>query len=277
MSSLLIFESNRIDAMRTSNPALNDNVFLDAARGFSQTQTMTLEGTVIKTGLLLLVLVASAAFTWVQTNATLPALTAEATELASRPSIPSITYTLTTVGFLGGFVVSLITTFKPSFSPVTAPIYAALEGLALGGISTFFEYRFPGIVLQAVELTFGTLAALLAAYSTRVIKPTENFKLGIAAATGGICLVYLVNIVLGFFGIAIPMIHQSGAVGIGFSVFVVVIAALNLVLDFDFIENGARQGAPKYMEWYGGFGLIVTLVWLYLEILRLLSKFRSRD
>jgi uncharacterized YccA/Bax inhibitor family protein len=263
--------------MRTSNPALNDNVFLDAARGFSDSRTMTLEGTVLKTGLLLFVLVASAGFTWVQTKATLPALTAEATELTARPSIPTITYTLTTIGFLGGFVVSLITTFKPSISPVTAPIYAALEGLALGGISTFFEYRFPGIVLQAVELTFGTLAALLAAYSTRVIKPSENFKLGIAAATGGICLVYLANIVLGFFGISIPMIHQSGAIGIGFSAFVVVIAALNLVLDFDFIENGVRQGAPKYMEWYGGFGLIVTLVWLYLEILRLLSKFRSRD
>jgi uncharacterized YccA/Bax inhibitor family protein len=263
--------------MRTSNPALNDDVFLNEAREYAQSRTMTLEGTVLKTGVLLCILVASAGFTWAQTQATLPALAAEATELSSRPSIPSITYTLMAIGFLGGFVVSLITTFKPSFSPFTAPIYAALEGLALGGISTFFEYRFPGIVLQAVELTFGTLAALLAAYSTRVIKASENFKLGVVAATGGICLVYLANLVLGFFGISIPMIHQSGAIGIGFSIFVVVIAALNLVLDFDFIENGARQGAPKYMEWYGGFGLIVTLVWLYLEILRLLSKFRERD
>jgi uncharacterized YccA/Bax inhibitor family protein len=263
--------------MRTANPALNDDVFLNAARAYGQSRTMTLEGTVLKTGVLLCILAASAGFTWVQTQATLPALTAEATQLSSRPSIPSNTYAFLLIGFLGGFVVSLITTFKPSVSPFTAPLYAALEGLALGGVSTIFEYQFPGIVLQAVELTFGTLAALLAAYSTRVIKATENFKLGIVAATGGICLVYLVNFVLGFFGISIPLIHQSGAVGIGFSLFVVVIAALNLVLDFDFIENGARQGAPKYMEWYGGFGLIVTLVWLYLEILRLLAKFRERD
>jgi uncharacterized YccA/Bax inhibitor family protein len=131
--------------------------------------------------------------------------------------------------------------------------------------------------MEAVELTFGTLAALLAAYASGLIKATENFKLGIVAATGGILLVYMASFVLGFFGISIPLIHNSGPIGIGFSVFVVVIAALNLVLDFDFIENGVRQGAPKYMEWYGGFGLLVTLVWLYLEILRLLSKLRSRD
>lgn len=237
---------------------------------------MTLEGTVLKTGILLCILVAGASFTWAQTHALLPALTAEATEQAARPAMPAIAYTLMLVGFIGGFVVSLITTFKPRVSPFTAPLYAALEGLALGGISTIFEYRFPGIVLQAVELTFGTLGALLAAYSSRLIKASENFKLGIAAATGGICLVYLAGFILGFFGISIPMIHQSGAVGIGFSLFVVVIAALNLVLDFDFIENGVRQGAPKYMEWYGGFGLLVTLVWLYLEILRLLAKFRDR-
>jgi len=263
--------------MRTSNPALNDDVFLNAAREYGQSRTMTLEGTVLKTGALLFVLVASAAFTWVHTQAMLPALTAEATELASRPPVPSNAYTFMLIGFLGGFVVSLITTFKPSVSPFTAPLYAVLEGLALGGISTVFEYMHPGIVLQAVMLTFGTLAALLTAYSTRVIKPSENFKLGVAAATGGICLVYLASFVLGFFGISIPLIHQSGAVGIGFSLFVVVLAALNLVLDFDFIENGVRQGAPKYMEWYAGFGLLVTLVWLYLEILRLLAKLRDRD
>jgi len=263
--------------MRTSNPALNDDVFREAAGEFSQSQTMTLEGTVMKTGVLLCLLVIGAGYTWAQTHALAPALTAEAADQAARLPIPSNAFTYTIIGSLGGFVLSLITIMKPRVSPYSAPLYAILEGLAMGGISTIFEYKFPGIVLEAVGLTFGTLAALLAAYSTGLIKATENFKLGIVAATGGICLVYVASFVLGFFGISIPFIHQSGMVGIGFSAFVVVIAALNLVLDFDFIENGVRHGAPKYMEWYGGFGLLVTLVWLYIEMLRLLSKLRSRD
>jgi uncharacterized YccA/Bax inhibitor family protein len=128
-----------------------------------------------------------------------------------------------------------------------------------------------------VGLTFGTLAALLLAYRSGLIRATENFKLGVFAATGGIALLYLVSMVMGFFGKSIPFIHSAGPIGIGFSVFVVVIAALNLVLDFDFIETGAQRGAPKYMEWYGAFGLLVTLVWLYLEILRLLAKLQGRD
>jgi uncharacterized YccA/Bax inhibitor family protein len=159
---------------------------------------------------------------------------------------------------------------------MTAPIYAALEGLALGGISAVFESRYPGIVSQAVFLTFGTLAALLIAYRSGWIKATENFKLGVVAATGGIFFVYLISFVLSFFGVSIPLIHGSGVFGILFSLFVVVIAALNLVLDFDFIEQGAEQGAPKYMEWFAAFGLMVTLIWLYLEILRLLSKLQQR-
>ena len=159
---------------------------------------------------------------------------------------------------------------------MTAPIYAALEGLALGGISAVFESRYPGIVSQAVFLTFGTLAALLIAYRSGWIKATENFKLGVVAATGGIFFVYLISFVLSFFGVSIPLIHGSGVFGILFSLFVVVIAALNLVLDFDFIEQGAEQGAPKYMEWFAAFGLMVTLIWLYLEVLRLLSKLQQR-
>jgi uncharacterized YccA/Bax inhibitor family protein len=159
---------------------------------------------------------------------------------------------------------------------VTGPIYALLEGLFLGGISAVLNAQMPGIVIQAVGLTFGTLACLLVAYRTGIIKAAENFKLGVVAATGGICLLYMVSIVMGFFGGSIPMIHSSSPMGIGFSLFVVVIAALNLVLDFDFIEQGAEHGAPKYMEWYAAFGLMVTLVWLYLEILRLLAKLNSR-
>ncbi|HEX9723391.1 MAG TPA: Bax inhibitor-1/YccA family protein, partial [Vicinamibacteria bacterium] len=163
-----------------------------------------------------------------------------------------------------------------TWSPVTVPIYALLEGLFLGAISSMFEQMYPGIVIQAVGLTFGTLFALLFAYKSGLIKATENFKLGVVAATGAVALIYMASIVLSFFGTSIPYIHESGTIGILFSLAVVVIAALNLVLDFDFIETGAERGAPKYMEWYGAFGLLVTLIWLYLEMLRLLSKLNSR-
>ena len=169
-----------------------------------------------------------------------------------------------------------MTVFKKEWAPVTTPLYAALEGMLLGVVSLFFERTYPGIVFNAVGLTFGVLAALLAAYSSGLIRPSENVKLGIAAATGGIALVYLVSMGLGFFGKSVPFIHDSGPIGIGFSLLVVGIAALNLVLDFDFIETGAQRGAPKYMEWYGAFGLLVTLVWLYLEILRLLAKLQGK-
>ena len=179
-------------------------------------------------------------------------------------------------GAIGGFVVALITIFKKQWAAFTAPLYALLEGLFLGGFSAIFEAKYPGIVIQAVTLTFGTLFCLLLAYRSGLIKATENFKLGVVAATGGIALIYMATIFLGFFGVRMPFIHESGTIGIAFSLFVVVIAALNLVLDFDFIENGAARGAPKYMEWYAAFGLMVTLIWLYIEILRLLAKLRGR-
>jgi uncharacterized YccA/Bax inhibitor family protein len=245
--------------MRTSNPALSDAAFRRAGT-VDTAAAMTLEGTVVKTGILLTILIGAAAFTWSQTF-----------------THPEVVGGYIMIGMIGGLITSLITIWKPHVSPITAPIYAGMEGLALGGISAAFESSFPGIAIQAVGLTFGTLATLLMAYLSGLIRATENFKLGVVAATGGIALVYLVSMVLMFFGIHVPMIHDAGWVGIGFSAFVVVIAALNLVLDFDFIENGVRASAPKYMEWYGGFGLLVTLVWLYLEILRLLAKMRSRD
>jgi len=182
------------------------------------------------------------------------------------------------VGGIGGLIVALVTVFKKTWAPVTAPLYAALEGLFVGAISAMFEARFPGIVMQAVMLTMGVLAALLMAYKSGLIKATENFKLGVVAATGGIALLYLVNIGMRLFGFdGMGFIHEASTFGILFSVFVVIIAALNLVMDFDFIESGVDAGAPKYMEWYAGFGLVVTLVWLYLEILRLLAKLQSRD
>jgi uncharacterized YccA/Bax inhibitor family protein len=182
----------------------------------------------------------------------------------------------TLIGAIGGFIVALLTIFKPQWSSVTAPIYSLLQGVFLGGISAYFESMYPGIVIQAVGLTFATCLGLLIAYRSGLIKATENFKSGVIAATGGIAIVYVVTIILGFFGIRVPYIHEGGLIGIGFSLFVVTVAALNLVLDFDFIEKGSQGGAPKFMEWYGAFGLMVTLIWLYIEILRLLTKLRQR-
>ena len=248
--------------LRTANPALNDKSFEGLEYTGDRSNVMTIQGTVNRTAWLLLILLIASSWTWNKFFET---------------GAPASVTTWILIGAIGGFIVAMVTVFKKTWSPVTAPLYAALEGLFLGGISSIFELRFPGIVIQAVGLTFGTLFCLLMAYTSGLIKATENFKLGVVAATGGIAVVYLVTIALGFFGVQIPLIHGSGIVGIGFSLFVVVIAALNLVLDFDFIEKGAEAGAPKYMEWYGAFGLMVTLVWLYLEMLRLLSKLRGRD
>ena len=246
--------------MRTANPALNKKTFEALPR--TNDEVMTINGTVNKTAISLVILLVGALYTWKIFTETM--------------SVEAI-YPWLIGGFIGGFIVALITIFKKTLAPITTPIYALLEGVALGGLSAWFESIYPGIVVQAVTLTFGVLFALLFAYRSGLIKVTKNFRLGVVAATGGIALVYLISWLMNIFtGAGIGMIHDSGIMGIGFSLFVVVIAALNLVLDFDFIETGAEQGAPKYMEWYGAFGLIVTLVWLYIEILRLLSKLRSR-
>ncbi len=257
--------------IRSGNPALKESTFLDLGSGTVVSRdagAMTLNGTVNKTGILLLLSVLTAAFAWTQSVVTSP----DGTAMVA----PGVTiYAL--AGAIGGFILAMVTVFKKTWSPVTAPLYALVEGFFLGAISAVFELKYPGIVFQAVVLTFGTLGALLAAYRSGLIRATENFKLGVVAATGGIALVYLVSMGLRLFGKDIPLIHESGLVGIGFSLFVVVIAALNLVLDFDIIESGVEAGAPKYMEWYGAFGLMVTLVWLYIEFLRLLAKLQSRD
>jgi uncharacterized YccA/Bax inhibitor family protein len=252
---------------KTSNPALSDKTF----RGLSDSQyggaidvtsRMTLSGTVNKTGVLLICAAASAAWTWYRF-------------MASRDM--GDVAPLLLVGAFGGFICAMVTVFKKEWSPVTAPIYALLEGLMLGGFSAMLDLRYPGIAVQAVSLTFGTLFVLLLAYSSRIIKVTQKFRLGVVAATGGIMVFYLLQMVLGFFGVRFLSVNGSGMLGIGISLIVCAIAALNLVLDFDFIERGVNYGAPKYMEWYGAFGIMVTLVWLYLEILRLLSKTRSRN
>ena len=183
-------------------------------------------------------------------------------------------------GMIGGFICAMVTIFKKAWSPVTAPLYALLEGLVLGSLSAVFELRYPGIAIQAVGLTFGTLFAMLFLYRSGIIKVTEKFRMGVFAATGGIALFYFLEIILSFFHINFMGtygVNGSGLIGIGFSLLVVGIAALNLVLDFDFIEKGVQYGAPKYMEWYGAFGIMVTLIWLYLEMLRLLSKLNRRN
>jgi uncharacterized YccA/Bax inhibitor family protein len=246
--------------MRTSNPALNEQAF--RGQGVAYGEAMTLEGTVNKTGVLLLCTAATAAWTW---------------HLFMQSRSAASILPLLWLGTIGGFIVALVTVFKKTWSPVTAPAYALLEGLALGGISAVLDLRFPGIAIQAVGLTFGTLFALLLAYRSGLIRVTQKFRLGVIAATGAIMLFYVAQLLLGFFGVHFSTVNGSSPIGIGFSVIVVIVASLNLVLDFDFIESGVRASAPKYMEWYAAFGLMVTLVWLYLEILRLLTKIRSRD
>ena len=217
---------------------------------------MTLDGVVNKTGILILLCMLSFCVAWYQ---------------------PVPAGLLILVGAIGGFVVGIVTCFVPRIAPFTSPVYAMLEGLCLGGFSAMMERAFPYIAAQAAGLTFGTLAIMLILYKTRVIRVTEGLKTGIIAATGAICLLYLVGFVLNCFGKQIPYIHSTGWIGIGFSLFVVGLAAFNLLLDFDFIEQGVYHGAPKYLEWYAGFSLLVTLVWLYLELLRLLAKLRGRD
>jgi uncharacterized YccA/Bax inhibitor family protein len=219
---------------------------------------MTLAGVINRSIVLLLLVAGTATGVWAYSN-----------------SHPSIIYPMVMIGAFGGFAVAMVTSFKRDWSPVTSPVYAVLEGLFIGGISLVMEQRFPGLVLQAVLLTFGVMFALLAAYQTRIIRPSQTFKSVIVGATFGIVVVYLVSMVMQlFFHTEIPLINGSGPMGIAFSLVVVGIAALNLVLDFDFIENGVASGAPKWMEWYAAFALTVTLVWLYIEILRLLSKMR---
>ena len=240
---------------RSGTPVFGNKFDGDAQfRDLPETQKMTLDGTVNKTGLLLALCFTTAAISWNMPN---PALMG--------------------FGAIGGIVLALITIFRPTSAGTTAPLYAASQGLFLGGITVIFEAQFPGIAIQAIGLTFGTLASLLVCYKTGVIKPTENFRLMIVSATAGIALLYIVNIAMMVFGSGegIGFIHSSGTFGIIFSLAVDAIAALNLVLDFDFIEQGSENGLPKHMEWFGAFSLMVTLVWLYLEILRLIAKLRS--
>lgn len=249
--------NNRHLTYRTSNPAFNANTFKNPAKNSSLfiDKTMTIKGTVDKTALSLVLLIISAYYTF----------------SAGMES-------LILIGSVGGLILALVTIFKKEWSPFTVPLYAILEGLALGSISYIYNTQYDGIVLQAISITVLVLFSLLFAYRTKLIKPTENFKLGLFAATGGIFLLYLISFIMSFFGSGISLLspNNSSMLSIGLSFGIVIIAALNLVIDFDFIEEGSEKGAPKYMEWYGAFGLLVTLIWLYLELLRLLAKMKNR-
>ncbi|MDJ0333416.1 Bax inhibitor-1/YccA family protein [Planococcus sp. S3-L1] len=244
--------------LRSGNPSLKTDTF-ENFKGTATGQKMTIQGTVNKTFILLLLLLVTFVYSWNQ-----------------FVNSPDSVLPLILVGAIGGLIAGLITIFVPKVSPFTAPIYALLEGLFLGAISAQYEVQYGGIVFQAVLITIGVLLSLLLVYKSGLIKVTENFRLGVAAATGAIFLVYVISFIGSFFGFEIPFLHESSPIGIGISVVIVIVAALNLVLDFDFIESAANKQVPKYFEWYGAFGLLVTLVWLYLEILRLLSKIRSR-
>lgn len=244
--------------MRSGNPSLKKEAF-EKFDHIGSGQTMTIQGTVNKTFILLLLLLATFVYSWNQFF-----------------SNPGSVLPLILIGAFGGLIVALITIFVPKVAPFTAPLYALLEGLFLGAVSAQYEAQYGGIVFQAVVLTIGVLLSLLLAYKSGLIKVTKNFRLGVIAATGAIFLVYVFSFIGGFFGFEIPHLHEATPFGIAISVIIVIIAALNLVLDFDFIENASESKVPKYFEWYGAFGLLVTLIWLYLEILRLLSKLRSR-
>tara|TARA_A100001015_G_scaffold67757_1_gene75063 strand:+ start:117 stop:878 length:762 start_codon:yes stop_codon:yes gene_type:complete len=248
-------------SFRSGNPALNKNAFKVLNRNgvtgpISKNDSMTIKGTVDKTAISLFIMIASGYYIYSE-------------QIVS----------LILPGCILGFVVAIFTIFKKQYAPITVPIYALFQGLFLGGISFMYGQMFEGIVHNAVLLTVTILLSLLLAYRSGVIKATENFKLGVFAATGGIALFYLISFIASFFGGGLAIFDPTNGsmTSILISLFVVIIASLNLVLDFDFIEEASENGAPKYMEWYGAFGLLVTLVWLYLEILRLLAKINSRD
>ena len=242
--------------LKSGNPALSGKTFEGLA---ASDNPMTLPGTVNKTAMLLALVLAGAGWVW-------------SVYFASQ-SFDAISPYLWT-GAIGGFVLALVTIFKKEVSPYTAPAYAVLEGFAIGAISAIYEAKRPGIALQAAGLTFAILGCMLAAYRLRIIQVTEHFRMGLFAATGGIAILYMVDMVLMYFGHPVSMIHEGGFAGIAFSLFVVVIAALNLIMDFDFIAQGVAKRSPKFMEWYSAFALVVTLVWLYLELIRLLGKRR---
>lgn len=250
---------------KSGNPTLSENKFRSTTiTTITDENAMTIKGTLNKFGFMLLMLMASAFYSWKEADN------------AGANVMPLILG-----GAIGGLVIAIVLMFKKEWAPFLAPLYALLEGLFIGAISSFFNQAYPGIVMQAVGLTFSVGIGMYFLYAMRIIRATEKFKSVLITATVGIALFYFAIMILRMFSVNIdetmPFVNGGGMFGIGFSLIIVAIAALNLILDFDMIEQGAEMGAPKYMEWYGAFGLMVTFVWLYMEILRLLSKFSSRN
>ena len=246
---------------KSGNPTLTQKMFDKSASIEADMQgTMSVRGTINKFGFLMVMIIAGAAYNW------------HLFEDGNR----GLMTTLMMVGIFGGLIAAIAISFKPNWAGYLAPLYGLLEGLFIGGISAIlnaaFAEKYPGLIMQAVGLTFGVAIAMFLLYNFRIIRATEKFKSVIFTATLGIGIFYLLTMVLRLFGVNVGFMYDSSLLSIGISLFIVAIAALNLILDFDMIEQGAERGAPKFMEWYGAFGLLVTLVWLYLEILRLLSK-----
>lgn len=246
---------------KSGNPVLKQNTFSNITTAADTESVMTLEGTINKTGLLLFTLMIPALFVW--------------NRFTETQDFSAVAVYLI-IGILGGFITGMVISFKKHTASYLSVLYAVFEGLALGGLSAIMELKYPGIVIEALVLTFGILVSLLLLYKFEIIKPSENFKLIVASSTAGIAFYYMITIVLSFFGITVPLVNDNSWAGIIFSLFVVIIASMNLVVDFDFIEQGVKNRVPKYMEWYGAFGIMVTLIWLYIEILRLLGKSRSK-
>ncbi len=251
---------------KSGNPTLTEKMFDKSTAVMAENQgVMSVRGAINKFGFLMLMVIAGAAYNW---------------QLFQELKQSTMTI-LMMVGAIGGFVIALGITFKPNWAAYLAPAYGLLQGLFIGGISAImnkvFEAKYPGLVMQAVGLTFGVALAMFLLYNFRIIKATEKFKSVIIASTLGIGIFYLITMVLNMFGVNVSFMHDSSLLSIGISLFIVAIAAMNLILDFDMIEQGAERGAPKFMEWYGAFGLLVTIVWLYIEMLKLLSKLGSRD
>jgi uncharacterized YccA/Bax inhibitor family protein len=251
---------------KSGNPTLTEKMFDKVGATEAANQgVMSVRGTINKFGFLMIMVIAGAAFNW---------------NLYAQFKQDTM-YTLMIAGVIGGLITAIAITFKPNWAGFLAPLYGLLEGLFIGGISAIFNAAFaksyPGLVIQAVGLTFGVALAMFLLYNFRVIRATEKFKSVIIASTLGIGIFYLITMVLRMFGVDISFMYDSSLLSIGISLFVVAIASMNLILDFDMIEQGAERGAPKFMEWYGAFGLLVTIVWLYIEMLKLLSKLSSRN
>ena len=255
-----------MELFKSGNPTLTEKIFDRSSNNEASLQgVMTIRGTMNKFGFLLMMVIGGAAYTW--------HLYADGNQ--------SSMMTLMLVGIFGGMISAFAMIFKPNWAQYIAPLYGILEGFFLGGISAImndaFQKTYPGLVMQAVGLTFGVAIAMFLLYNFRIIRATEKFKSILISATMGIAIFYFISMILGFFHVNMPFLYDSSPLGIGLSLFIVAIAALNLIMDFDMIERGAEQGAPKFMEWYGAFGLLVTIVWLYIEILKLLSRFAKRN